>query len=98
MAKKGSKRFAQNQSKSAKKNKKTRKPNIVNSIVSDSTDPKAINPDEILSTSVLQSNIENQDIEIFGNNIGKNLKSETIKFSIITSTLIGILIILSFIL
>ena len=78
MAKKGSKRFAQNQSKSAKKNKKTRKPNIVNSIVSDSTDPKAINPDEILSTSVLQSNIENQDIEIFGNNIGKNLKSETI--------------------
>ena len=98
MAKKGSKRFAQNQSKSTKKNKKTRKPNIVNSIVSNSTDPKAINPDEILSTSVLQSNIENQDIEIFGNNIGKNLKSETVKFSIITSTLIGVLIILSFIL
>ena len=46
----------------------------------------------------LQSNIENQDIEIFGNNIGKNLKSETVKFSIITSTLIGVLIILSFIL
>ena len=43
-------------------------------------------------------NIENQDIEIFGNNIGKNLKSETVKFSIITSSLIGILLILSFIL
>ena len=98
MAKKGSKRFAQNQSKSTKKNKKARKPNIVNSIVSDSTDPKVINPDEILSPSKLQSNIENQDIEIFGNNIGKNLKSETVKFSVITAILIGLLIILSFIL
>ena len=98
MAKKGSKRFAKNQSKSAKKNKKTRKPNLINLSIPSVNSPSNKIPNEILPEIKTAKLFENQDIENFGSNIGKHLKFETRKFSILTTILIGILIILSFVL
>ncbi len=98
MAKKGSKRFAKNQSQSNKKNKKTRRPNIVTSSMKSSQNPIVENPEVILAKSKISSSEEKQELETFGNNISKNLKFETRKFSLITVILVAILIILSFIL
>ncbi|MBM31435.1 MAG: hypothetical protein CL764_01100 [Chloroflexi bacterium] len=98
MAKKGSKRLAKNQSQSNKKNKKNRRPNINISTIKPSQNPIDKKPEIILAKSNISSTKENQETEIFGNNISKNLKFETRKFSLITVILVAILIILSFIL
>ena len=98
MAKKSSRKLAKNQSKSSKRNKRNRKPNLVNlSLPSEDTASNKI-ANETPSEIEIVRTVDNQDIENFSSNIGNHLKFETRKFSILTTILIGILIILTFVL